>query len=101
MLRAVVDGGTGVNAKVGGLPDRGQDRDRPQAAVREAALPATWRRSPGSRPPTTRGSRPSSCSTSRSGGSYFAADVAAPVFRQIMQFALTYERIPPSEPVAP
>ena len=31
-----------------------------------------------------------------SGGSYFASDVAAPVFREVMQFALTYERVPPS-----
>ncbi len=28
------------------------------------------------------------------GVSYFASDVAAPVFSQIMQFALTYERVP-------
>ena len=29
-------------------------------------------------------------------GSYFASDVAAPVFKQVMQFALTYERVPTS-----
>jgi cell division protein FtsI (penicillin-binding protein 3) len=29
-------------------------------------------------------------------GSIFGADAAAPVFQQIMQFALTYERVPPS-----
>jgi len=36
-----------------------------------------------------------------SGGNYFAADVAAPVFRQVMQQALTYERIPPTESALP
>ena len=29
-------------------------------------------------------------------GSIFGADAAAPVFQQIMQFALTYERVPTS-----
>jgi hypothetical protein len=27
------------------------------------------------------------------GASYFASDIAAPVFRQVMQFALNYERV--------
>ncbi len=34
------------------------------------------------------------------GGSYFAADIAAPVFKQVMQYALTTQRIAPSQPVA-
>jgi len=29
-------------------------------------------------------------------GSIYGADAAAPVFQQIMRFALTYERVPPS-----
>lgn len=34
------------------------------------------------------------------GGSYFAADIAAPVFKQVMQYTLTTQRIAPSQPVA-
>ena len=39
MLELVVEGGTGQEAAVTGLPGGGQDRNRPQASVRAPALP--------------------------------------------------------------
>jgi cell division protein FtsI/penicillin-binding protein 2 len=100
MLQGVVDGGTGVNAKVTGYATAGKT--------------GTARKPPYEHPPykyvaSFAGFAPANdprlaaivVLDEPSGNSYFASDVAAPVFRQIMQFALTYERIPPTQPVAP
>ena len=100
MLRAVVDGGTGVKAKVAGYPTAGKT--------------GTARKPPYEHPPykyvaSFAGFAPADnprlaaivVLDEPSGGSIFAADVAAPVFRQVMQYALTAERIPPTEPVGP
>ena len=69
-----------------GLPGGGQDRDRPEGARTTPA--STTRRSPGSRPPTTRASS-AIVVVDAPQGSIFGADAAAPVFQQIMRFALT------------
>jgi cell division protein FtsI/penicillin-binding protein 2 len=100
MLRQVVEGGTGVNAKVPGYATAGKT--------------GTARKPPYEHPPykyvaSFAGFAPADnpqlaaivVLDEPSGVSYFASDVAAPVFRQVMQFALDYERIPPSEPATP
>ena len=100
MLQGVVDGGTGVKAKVVGYATAGKT--------------GTARKPPYDKPPyhyvaTFAGFAPANAPRlaaivvldEPSGTSYFASDVAAPVFRQVMQYALTAERVPPSEAPAP
>jgi hypothetical protein len=84
MLELVVQGGTGTQAAVTGYRG-GQDRYRPQAAVRAPALPvrrAVRRICAGERPADTIVvlDEPSSA--------IFGGTVAAPAFSQIMQQAL-------------
>ena len=88
----VVQGGTGVNAAVPGYTVAGQDRHRPQAAVRQIRRTATSRRSSGSRRRRTPGSRRSWC-IDEPARQFFGGTVAAPVFSRIMQQALAVERV--------
>ncbi|HEX5587569.1 MAG TPA: penicillin-binding protein 2, partial [Acidimicrobiia bacterium] len=100
MLQGVVEGGTGVKAKVPGYATAGKT--------------GTARKPPYDTPPyryvaSFAGFAPANSPRlaaivvidEPSGGSYFAADVAAPVFKQVMQQALVYERIPPTESAQP
>ena len=73
------------------LPGGGQDRHRPEGALRHRRVQRVVRRvRPGRRPPAGghRGDRLARRA------SIYGADAAAPVFQQIMRFALTYERVP-------
>jgi len=99
MLRAVVDGGTGVNAKVDGYATAGKT--------------GTARKPPYEHPPykyvtSFAGFAPANdprlaaiVVLDEPLGGYYASEVAAPVFRQIMQFALRYQQIPTTEAAAP
>jgi cell division protein FtsI/penicillin-binding protein 2 len=94
MLQGVVDGGTGVKAELNGYAAAGKTG------------PA--RKPPYEHPPYTyvasfAGFAPADAprlaaivviDEPSGGASYFASDIAAPVFRQVMQFALNYERVP-------
>ena len=74
-------------------PARPGPRARRWAA---ATRRARWRRSSGTRPPRTRSSRRSSCSTSPP--STYGGTAAAPVFADVMQFALTHDDVAPDDP---
>jgi cell division protein FtsI/penicillin-binding protein 2 len=94
MLQGVVDGGTGVKAELNGYAAAGKT--------------GTARKPPYEHPPYTyvasfAGFAPADAprlaaivviDEPSGGASYFASDIAAPVFRQVMQFALNYERVP-------
>jgi len=100
MLQGVVNGGTGVKAKLDGYATAGKT--------------GTARKPPYDKPPykyvaSFAGFAPADSPQlaaivvldEPSGGqSYFASDVAAPVFKQVMQYALTTERIAPNQPVS-
>jgi cell division protein FtsI (penicillin-binding protein 3) len=100
MLQGVVEGGTGLKAKVNGYLTAGKT--------------GTARKPPYDTPPykyvaSFAGFAPADSprlaaivvlDEPSGGGSYFASDVAAPMFREVMQFALANERIAPSQPAA-
>ena len=84
--------GTGTKAQIAGYPVAGKTGTARKAPY-DTRRTSTSRRSPGSRRPTT----PRLAAIvvlDEPQGSIFGADVAAPVFQQIMQFALAYERVP-------
>ena len=96
--------GTAPKAAGIGLPRRGQDRHRPGG--RQDLQAATTARSrcpsPGSPPPTTRGS-PSTWSSSARQGAASGGGTAGPVFRKILSYLLQKYAVPPTgtRPAAP
>ncbi len=95
MLEGVVAGGTGVQAQIEGYAVAGKT--------------GTARKPPYEKPPyryvtSFAGFAPANdprlavivVLDEPSGASYYASEIAAPAFREIMQFALTYERVPPT-----
>ena len=90
--------GTGAKAQIPGLPGRRQDRDRAQAAVRAAAVQVRSRRSSGSRRPTTPGSRPSWCSTSRRCSSILRRPTSRRRCSARSCSSPHLRRVPPSQP---
>lgn len=95
MLEGVVAGGTGVQAQIPGYAVAGKT--------------GTARKPPYETPPyryvtSFAGFAPADSPRlaaivvldEPSGASYYASEIAAPAFREVMQFALTYERVPPS-----
>ncbi|MET0421094.1 MAG: penicillin-binding protein 2 [Acidimicrobiia bacterium] len=99
MLQGVVNGGTGMAAKLDGYATAGKT--------------GTARKPPYDKPPykyvaSFAGFAPADSPQlaaivvldEPAGVSYFASEVAAPLFKQVMQFALTAERIAPNQPAA-
>jgi cell division protein FtsI (penicillin-binding protein 3) len=97
MLEGVVAGGTGVKAQIPGYAVAGKT--------------GTARKPPYETPPyryvtSFAGFAPAGdprlativVLDEPSGASYYASEIAAPAFREVMQFALTYERVPPTPP---
>jgi cell division protein FtsI (penicillin-binding protein 3) len=95
MLEGVVAGGTGVQAQIPGYAVAGKT--------------GTARKPPYETPPyryvtSFAGFAPADAPRlaaivvldEPSGASYYASEIAAPAFREVMQFALTYERVPTS-----
>ena len=95
MLEGVVSGGTGIQAQIPGYAVAGKT--------------GTARKPPYEVPPyryvtSFAGFAPADAPRlaaivvldEPSGASYFASEIAAPAFREVMQFALNYERVPPT-----
>ena len=83
--------GTGREGPDPRLHGGGQDGHRPEGALRHRRVQRVVRRVRAGRRPAAGGDRRDRRAPGRSN---FGADAAAPVFQQIMQFALGYERVP-------
>ncbi|MFI5053438.1 MAG: penicillin-binding transpeptidase domain-containing protein, partial [Acidimicrobiia bacterium] len=89
MLKKVVSEGTGVKAAIGGYPVAGKT-----GTARKAPYTGEYNASFAGFAPADSPRLSAIVVMDAPEGSQFGGDVAAPVFKQIMQFALTYERVP-------
>jgi cell division protein FtsI/penicillin-binding protein 2 len=90
MLRKVVSEGTGTKAAIAGYPVAGKTGTARKAPYVTAEYNASFAGfAPADSPRLA-----AIVVMDAPQGSQFGGDVAAPVFKQIMQFALTYERVP-------
>ncbi len=92
MLQKVVDEGTGVKAQIPGYPVAGKTGTARKAPYDTGEYNASFAGfAPAGDPRLA-----AIVVMDSPQGSIFGADAAAPVFQQIMRFALTYERVPTS-----
>jgi cell division protein FtsI/penicillin-binding protein 2 len=90
MLKQVVTEGTGTKAAIAGYPVAGKT-----GTARKAPYTGEYVASFAGFAPADAPRLAAIVVVDAPGGnSYFASDVAAPVFKQVMQFALTYEHVP-------
>jgi cell division protein FtsI (penicillin-binding protein 3) len=89
MLKAVVNVGTGVKAQIPGYPVAGKT-----GTARKAPYTGEYNASFAGFAPADNPRLAAIVVVDAPEGSIFGADAAAPVFQQIMRFALTYERVP-------
>jgi cell division protein FtsI/penicillin-binding protein 2 len=90
MLRQVVTEGTGVKAQIEGYPVAGKT-----GTARKAPYDGQYVASFAGFAPADNPRLAAIVVVDAPGGnSYFASDVAAPVFQQVMRFALAYEHVP-------
>jgi len=92
MLKQVVNVGTGTKAAIPGYPVAGKTGTAAKAPYNTGEYMASFAGfAPADNPRLA-----SIVVMDAPTGSIFGADTAAPVFKQVMQFALTYERVPTS-----
>jgi cell division protein FtsI (penicillin-binding protein 3) len=92
MLQQVVNRGTGTKAQIPGYPVAGKTGTAAKAPYNTGEYNASFAGfAPANNPRLA-----AIVVMDSPKGSIFGADAAAPVFQQIMRFALTYERVPPS-----
>jgi cell division protein FtsI/penicillin-binding protein 2 len=91
MLEKVVDLGTGTKAAIPGYPVAGKT-----GTARKAPYQGEYMASFAGFAPADNPRLAAIVVMDAPTGSIFGADTAAPVFKQVMQFALTYERVPTS-----
>ncbi len=89
MLKEVVNVGTGVKAQIPGYPVAGKT-----GTARKAPYTGEYNASFAGFAPADNPRLAAIVVVDAPEGSIFGADAAAPVFQQIMRFALTYERVP-------
>jgi cell division protein FtsI (penicillin-binding protein 3) len=89
MLKEVVSSGTGVKAQIAGYPVAGKT-----GTARKAPYTGEYNASFAGFAPADNPRLAAIVVVDAPEGSIFGADAAAPVFQQIMRFALTYERVP-------
>ncbi len=90
MLKKVVDEGTGVKAQIPGYPVAGKTGTARKAPYDTGEYNASFAGfAPAANPRLA-----AIVVVDSPEGSIFGADAAAPVFQQIMRFALAYERVP-------
>jgi cell division protein FtsI (penicillin-binding protein 3) len=89
MLKAVVTEGTGVKAQIPGYPVAGKT-----GTARKAPYTGEYNASFAGFAPADSPRLSAIVVLDAPTGSIFGADVAAPVFQQIMRFALAYEHVP-------
>jgi cell division protein FtsI (penicillin-binding protein 3) len=95
MLKKVVSGGTGVKAAILGYPVAGKTGTAKKAPYTSGEYNASFAGfAPADSPRLAAIVVMDAPQGSQFGGDVFGGDVAAPVFKQIMQFALTAERVP-------
>jgi cell division protein FtsI/penicillin-binding protein 2 len=92
MLKQVVNVGTGTKAAIPGYPVAGKTGTAAKAPYNTGQYMASFAGFAPADNPRLAAIVVMDAPT----GSIFGADTAAPVFKQVMQFALTYERVPTS-----
>jgi cell division protein FtsI/penicillin-binding protein 2 len=92
MLKQVVNVGTGTKAAIPGYPVAGKTGTAAKAPYNTGEYMASFAGFAPADNPRLAAIVVMDAPT----GSIFGADTAAPVFKQVMQFALTYERVPTS-----
>ena len=92
MLQRVVEVGTGTKAKIPGYPVAGKTGTAAKAPYNTGEYMASFAGFAPANNPRLAAIVVMDAPT----GSIFGADTAAPVFKQVMQFALTYEHVPTS-----
>jgi cell division protein FtsI/penicillin-binding protein 2 len=92
MLKQVVNVGTGTKAAIPGYPVAGKTGTAAKAPYDTGEYMASFAGFAPADNPRLAAIVVMDAPT----GSIFGADTAAPVFKQVMQFALTYERVPTS-----
>jgi cell division protein FtsI/penicillin-binding protein 2 len=94
MLAKVVSEGTGMKAAIPGYPVAGKTGTAAKAPYNTGEYMASFAGFAPADNPRLAAIVVMDAPTGSQG--YFAADTAAPVFKQVMQFALTYEHVPTS-----
>jgi cell division protein FtsI (penicillin-binding protein 3) len=94
MLKQVVNVGTGTKAAIPGYPVAGKTGTAAKAPYNTGEYMASFAGFAPADNPRLAAIVVMDAPTGSQG--YFAADTAAPVFKQVMQFALTYEHVPTS-----